>query len=401
MKILAADKTEQWGLDQLKGVADALEYDASLKDDALKQKLADFDPDVVIVRSTKLPADVLAAGKSLKLIIRAGSGFDTIDIDAAAKRNIRVCNCPGMNAIAVAELTLGLLISMDRRIPDNVIDLRNHKWRKKHYSKLGRGLKGRTLGILGAGRIGYEVAKRALACEMNVLYYHIGRQIHLVDYINAQRAELDTLLTQSDVVSIHVPGGAATRRLLDQDRIATMKDGAMLINTSRADVVDEEALIAALKSGKLGGAAIDVYANEPAADAETIDSPVVTAPNLYGTHHIGASTEQAQLAVAEETVRIVTHFKQSGEALNCVNAPQKMSNPLLIVTMDNQPGSIGAVLQLLGTAKINALEFDQVVYDSGQAACAHLRIDQQPSEELLAKIRGANAIRGVDLLNAP
>ena len=400
MKILVADKMEQWGLDQLKGLADELSYEPDLKDDALKQRLAEFDPDVITVRSTKVPKEIQAAAKSLKLIIRAGSGFDTIDIDAAAERDIRVCNCPGMNSVAVAELTMGLIIALDRRIADNVIDLRAHNWKKKHYAKAGKGLKGRTLGIIGAGQIGAEVAKRALAFDMRVLYYHIGRQLELVDHPHARRAELDDLLRQSDIVTIHVPGGPGTKHLIDARRLALMKPDASLINTSRAGVIDEEALVKALKEGKLRSAGLDVYANEPAAESPTIDSAIIDLPTCYGTHHIGASTEQAQLAVAEEVIRIIAHFKNTGEALHCVNLAQPIANPVLMVTLDNQPGGLAHVFGALDEAGIKAVEMDQIIYDNGHAASAHIRLDQQPPEDVLERIStGHPSIKGAEVID--
>ncbi len=398
MKVLVADKMEQWGLDQLKGLAEAVEFDPSLKDETLKSRLAEFDPQVLIVRSTKVPAEIQQAGKSLKLIIRAGSGFDTIDTSAAAERGIFVSNCPGMNAIAVAELTMGLIIALDRRIADNVIDLRAGRWRKKEYSKAGVGLKGATLGVIGAGRIGAAVARRALAFEMKVLYYHIGRQLELVDHPDAERADLDDLLRRSDAVTIHVPGGAGTHHLIDKRRLGLMKPGALLINTSRASVIDEAALIEAVESGRLRGAGLDVFADEPPADAETIESPVCRVRNIYGTHHIGASTRQAQLAVAEETVRIVAHFKQTGEALNCVNMGRTIARPVLVVQMNTQPGGLAHVFAVLEAAGVKALEMDQVVHDDGQAACAHIRVDKQPDDATLEKLRQHAAISGIELI---
>ncbi len=400
MKILVADKMEAWGLDQLKGLADELAFEPDLKGDELKQRLAEFDPDVMTVRSTKVPKEVMSAANKLRMIIRAGSGFDTIDTAAAAERDVRVCNCPGMNAIAVAELTMGLIIALDRKIADNVIDFRDGKWKKKHYAKAGRGLKGQTLGIIGAGRIGAEVAQRALAFDMNVLYYHIGRQTTLVDHPNAARADLDDLLRKSDIVSIHVPGGGGTSHLIDEKRIGIMKDGAVLINTSRAGVIDEPAMVKALKEGKLRGAGLDVSANEPAAESPTIESPLCKLPNVYGTHHIGASTAQAQMAVAEEVVRIIAHFKSTGDALNCVNLAQPITNPVLIVQMENKPGGLQHVFGVLGEAGIAAVEMDQVIHDNGTKACAHIRLDTQPDERVLDKLRaGQPVITGVDVIS--
>lgn len=398
MKIFVVDKFEAWGVDQLKGLAEVA-VEPGLKGDDLKQRLGAFDPTVLVVRSTKIPDDVMAAAPRLQLIVRAGAGVDNIDMPAASRRGVKVSNCPGMNSAAVAELTIGLMVALDRRIADNVIDLRAHKWNKNAFSKAGLGFKGRTIGIVGAGSIGTEVARRALAFDMNVLYYHLGRQRRLVDHPHCQRAELADLLRQSDVVTLHVPGGESTRRLIDEKHLALMKKTALLINTARGDVIDQDALIAALKAGRLRGAALDVYVGEPAANAETFDSPVCDCPNLYGTHHIGASTEQAQLAVAEETVRIVAQFKQTGHALNCVNVQKPRSRCMLVVRFHNKPGGLAHVFQQLADAAINAEEMDHVVYDGGLAAVAHIRIDQMPPDATIKRIREGHAnVIGADVM---
>ncbi len=318
MKILIADKFEASGIEELKKLAQDVTCEPQLKEAALVSRVAEYDPTVLVVRSTKVQAETLKAGKSLKLIIRAGSGYDTIDTAGARERGIGVANCPGMNAVAVAELAMGHLINLDRRIADNVADLRAHKWDKKGYAK-ARGLKNSTLGIVGVGRIGSEIAKRALAFDMKVLFYDIVPDIKPADHPNCRRGDLDTLFRESDYVTLHVPGSGETKHLVDAARLKTMKPHACIINTSRASIIDEPALIAALKEGTIRAAAVDVYENEPAADAKEIGSPMADVPGLYGTHHIGASTEQAQLAVAEEAVRIVREFAGSGQVLNCVN----------------------------------------------------------------------------------
>lgn len=399
MKILIADSFEPWGVDQLRGLATELVHEPGLKGPALRQKVAEFNPDILIVRSTRVTADIMAGCDHLRLIVRAGSGVDTIDIAAASEHGIMVSNCPGANAAAVAELTMGLIVALDRRIADNVADLRRHAWNKKGYAKGARGLRGRTLGIVGAGRIGTEVARRALAFDMNVLYYHLGRNLRLVDYPNCKRAELDDMLRYSDVVTIHVPGGAATRHLIDERRLSLMKPHALLINTSRADVVDEAALVQALREGSIRGAAVDVYADEPPADGTEIRSPLADLPNLYGTHHIGASTEQAQLAVAEETVRIVTHYRASGKLLNCVNMQRPSTRCMLVVRLKNRPGGLAHVFQQIAEADINAEEMDHTIYDGGQAAVAHIRLDKMPPSEVLGRIRdGHPNVLGVELM---
>lgn len=318
MKILIADKFESFGIEALKQIADEVVCEPELKDAALTQRVAEFDPTILIVRSTKINADTLKAGRQLKIVIRAGSGYDTIDVKAATERGVKVSNCPGMNAVAVAELVMGHMLNVDRRIADNVADLRAHKWNKKEYSK-ARGLKGSTLGIVGMGRIGVEVAKRALAFEMNVLWYDVITDYNPLSHPNCKRTSLDSIFREADIVTLHVPGAGDTKHLVNAARLAMMKKHAVLINTSRASVVDEAALIAALKEGRIRAAAVDVYENEPAADAREITSPLASLPNLYGTHHIGASTDQAQSAVAEETVRIVSEFKKTGKVINTVN----------------------------------------------------------------------------------
>jgi len=399
MKILVADKFEAWGVEQLKALTDKLAVEPDLSGDALRDRLASFDPEILIVRSTKVPGEVMAGGKSLRMIIRAGSGYDTIDVAAASAKGVWVTNCPGMNSAAVAELTIGLMIALDRRIPDNVAEMRAHKWNKKGFSKSALGFNGRTIGIIGAGRIGSDVARIALAMGMKVVYYHLGRQRRLVDFTQARRAELDELLAESDVVTIHIPGGPSTKHLLDAERIAKMKRTALLLNTSRASVIDENAMIAALKEGRIRGAAVDVYENEPAADATEIRSPLCDVPNLYGTHHIGASTEEAQLAVAAEAVRIVRAFKNREPLPNCVNVQQPKHDCLLVVRMHNRPGSLAHVFQVLGEAQINAEEMDHVIYDGGHAACAHIRIDRVPDSDILGRIAAArDRVLGVEAM---
>lgn len=390
MKILIADKFEAWGLDQLKGIAGAVAYEPGLKGDALKQRVAELPAELLIVRSCKVPADVINAGVKLMGVIRAGSGYDTIDVEAASKRGVMVANCPGMNANAVSELTIGVMLALDRKIPENVQEFRAKRWKKAEFSKSALGFRGRTLGIIGAGRIGSLVAKAALGLEMDVLFYHLGRNRRLVDYPNCRRAELDELLRDSDVVTVHIPGGDSTRKLIDERRIGLMKPTALLINTSRAGIIDEQAVAQALRAGKLRGAALDVFPNEPGADG-AFETPLADAPNLYGTHHIGASTEEAQMAVAVETVRLVQHYKSTGQLPNCVNMQERpTARQLLVVRLRNKPGALAHVFKIISEAGVNAEEMDHVVYDGGEAACAHIRIDRALSDSALASLAGGH-----------
>lgn len=318
MKVLIADKFEEDGMAALRDAGCEVVFDPNLKDEALVEALKASACEVLVVRSTKVSAAALAASSKLAIIVRAGSGYDTIDVAAATERNIRVCNCPGMNTVAVAELCIGLMIALDRRIVDETCDLRRGVWNKKEYSK-ARGLKGRTLGIVGLGRIGCEVAKRAAAFDMKLIYSDVIDRPDMEAELDMSKVSFEQLLKDADFVTLHVPGGKDTAHLIGARELATMKPTAFVLNCSRGGIIDEKALAAAVEGGKLGGAALDVYEIEPAATDTEFKDPVVNATNIYGTHHVGASTEQAQLAVADETVRIITTFMRTGEIVNCVN----------------------------------------------------------------------------------
>ncbi|MDS1271586.1 NAD(P)-dependent oxidoreductase [Lipingzhangella sp. LS1_29] len=321
MRILLADAFPDASRAELAQRGHDCRYEPTVTTEDLPQMVPGCE--ALVVRSTRVPAAVLAAADSLRLIVRAGSGTNTIDCAEAARRGVYVCNVPGRNAAAVAELALGLLLAIDRRIPDNVTDLRQGRWNKKLYSQ-ARGIQGRAIGILGLGSIGLAFAHRAAA---------FGADIYAVAKANRDPATLDaaqaagitfldsaaTLAATCDVLSVHVPGGESTRGLVSQDLLAQMQPGAILLNTSRGDVVDEAALIEAMDS-KGVRAGLDVFQEEPAAGTGAIDSTLARHPNVYGTHHIGASTAQAQQAVADGVVEIVEQFG-AGTLLHCVNRP--------------------------------------------------------------------------------
>ena len=320
MKILLADVFPPPRLERLRGEGHECEYAPALAGADLPGAVPGFE--ALVVRSTRVGAETLEAGGSLKLVVRAGAGTNTIDTARARELGIDVCNVPGANALAVAELTLGLIISADRRIPDNVADLRNGAWNKKRYSS-ARGLFGRSLGVVGAGAIGMAVAERAAAFGMRILVVASPRRGDAVrarlDALGATEvSSLEELAECSDFLTLHVPGGAGTRGLVDRDVLARMRPGAVLVNTSRADVVDERALIEALDTKGIR-AVVDVFDGEPASGEARFDSPLARHPGVYGTHHIGASTGQAQLAVADGVAEVVAAFVD-GKVINCVNA---------------------------------------------------------------------------------
>jgi D-3-phosphoglycerate dehydrogenase len=324
MNVLVADKFEDSGLARLREMGCKVTYSPEVSGPSLAAAVRDCACEVLVVRSTKVPAEAIVAGTALRVVVRAGSGFDTIDVNAATERGVRVCNCPGMNSVAVAELTIGLMIALDRRIVDETDDLRRGVWNKKEYSK-AKGLKGRTLGIVGLGRIGYEVAKRARAFEMRLVYSDVMAHPEIERELGIPRLPMDDLLAQSDFITLHVPGGDETRHMIAAPQLARMKPGAYVLNCSRGGIVDEAALAEAVRAGRLGGAALDVYEIEPGAMDTVFKDPTPKVPHIYGTHHVGASTQQAQEAVAEETVRIIDRYMHAGEFTNCVNPPERGS----------------------------------------------------------------------------
>lgn len=311
-KVLIADKFPEIWLEELKKSNLEVIYDPKLGENDLIE--AAKDKDIIVVRSTKVNADTINNSEALKLIIRAGSGVNNINIPAATNKEISVANTPGKNAVAVAELAMGHIISLDRKIPSNVIDFKNGTWNKAEYSK-AEGLLGRTLGIIGVGNIGKEIAKRAKAFGMDVLGFDIfevkGVDIEMVD-------DMKDLIKRSDIISLHLPANDKTKGMFNDELFGLMKEGACLINTSRAEVINEESLIKAVKEKGIT-AGIDVFSEEPEQKTGSVSSKLQDVDGIYVTHHIGASTQQAQNAVAEEAVNVINTFVKNGNVLNCVN----------------------------------------------------------------------------------
>jgi D-3-phosphoglycerate dehydrogenase / 2-oxoglutarate reductase len=295
MRVLVADEFPKVHLEALRGLGLTVDSRPGLKGDALAE--AAKDATILVVRGTEVPAKVFEVAKGLSLVIRAGAGVNTIDVKAASAHGVFVANCPGQNAIAVAELTFGLMLAVDRHIPDNVAALRQGVWNKKRFSQ-ARGLYGRTLGIVGLGAIGAAVAERALAFGMRVVGYSRSFTPERAKAMGIERAEsLLSLARQSEVLTVHVPASADTKGLVSRQVLAALPDGAVFINTSRADVVDNEALLEEARRGRIS-VATDVFPDEPKGGEATFQSELGKLPQVYGTHHIGASTEQAQDAIA-------------------------------------------------------------------------------------------------------
>jgi len=390
MRVLVADKFEQSGRDGLQALGCDVSYQPDLKDEALVNAIAGVAPDVLVVRSTKVTEPMLAAGP-IKLVVRAGAGYNTIDVAAASKRGIYVSNCPGKNSIAVAELAFALILALDRRIVDNVVTLRRGEWNKKEFSK-ARGLYGRTLGLIGVGKIGQEMISRARAFGMPVIAWSRSlTPLRAAELGITHKDSPQAVAAEADVVSLHLALNKETRNLIDAEFFSAMRPGAYFINTARGEVIDQQALVNAMKTHGIR-AGLDVYAAEPTSAVGEFGDDVVKEEGLYGTHHIGASTDQAQEAIAAETVRIVQQFKETGQVPNVVNlARQTPATHRLVVRHVDRPGVLASVLDAIKSEQINVQEMENIVFDGAAAAVARINLDNAPSETILNQIRSGSS----------
>jgi D-3-phosphoglycerate dehydrogenase / 2-oxoglutarate reductase len=398
MLVLIADKFEQSGRDGLQAIGCEISYQPDLKDESLVEGIRKANPDVLVVRGTRVTEQMLAAGQ-IKLVVRAGAGYNTIDVAAASRRGIYVSNCPGKNSIAVAELAFALILALDRRIAENVIALRRGEWNKKEFSK-ARGLFGRTLGLIGVGKIGQEMIPRARAFGMPVIAWSRSLTPERAAAIGVEnRAHAKDVAKEADVVSVHLALNPATQDFIGADFFAAMRDGAYFVNTARGEVVNQAALVEAMKTRGLR-VGLDVFAEEPTSAKAEFSDPSRGEANLYGTHHIGASTNQAQEAIAAETVRIVRDFKETGNVPNVINlARQTPATHRLVVRHLDRPGVLAAVLDAIKAEQINVQEMENIVFDGAEAAVARINLDNAPSGEVLHRLLTGNAdIIELDLL---
>ena len=389
MKILIADKFEQSGRDGLQTMGCEISFQPDLKDEALVETIAKEQPDVLVVRGTKVTEPMLAAGP-LKLIVRAGAGYNTIDVAAASRRGIYVSNCPGKNSIAVAELAFALILALDRRIADNVVALRAGEWNKKEFSR-ARGLFGRTIGLVGLGSIAQEMIPRARAFGMPVVAWSRSLTAEKAEQLGVERKETPLEVARAaDIVSVHVALKPETRMMIGSEFFAAMRDGAYFINTSRGETVDQQALVDAIHAKGLR-AGLDVFAIEPTSAVADFNDPIANETRVYGTHHIGASTDQAQEAIAAETVRIVRAFKETGQVPNVVNLAQRTpATHRLVVRHRDRPGVLAQVLEAIKAEHINVQEMENIVFEGAQAAVARINLDKAPSSATLDRLRAGN-----------
>lgn len=395
MKVLVADKFEDSGRRGLAEIGCEVIYEPDASGDELLGVIQRSEANVLIVRSTKVTRGMLEAG-NVALVVRAGAGVNTIDVEAASERGIWVANCPGKNAVAVAELTFALLLALDRRVTEATIDLENGVWNKKEYSK-ARGLYGRTLGVLGAGMIGREVIRRGRAFGMNVVAWsrHLGPA--QAEELGVTAAEsITSVAAAADVLSVHLALNGDTRGIVGDGVFASMKPGAFFLNTSRAEVVDQTALERAVRERGLR-AGLDVFMEEPAGGAGEVNAPIFKVPGVIGTHHIGASTDQAQEAIAAETVRIVRLYKETGRPPHVVNLAKKSpATHLVSVRHHDRVGVLAAVFDCLKKAGLNVQETDNIVFDGARAAIARIHVDGtllaegSPGREVIDAVRSCS-----------
>jgi D-3-phosphoglycerate dehydrogenase len=406
MKVLVADKFESSGLKGLRDAGCDVVYEPDVKDAALLNALEKHAANVLVVRGTKVTREMLDAGP-LSLIVRAGAGYNTIDVAAASERGIYVSNCPGKNAIAVAELAFGLMLALDRRIPENTADLRAGKWNKQEYSK-ARGLYGRTLGLLGIGSIGQEMVRRAAGFGLPVVLWsrrfdgedrpmseEEARSLGVEPALRTIAIDLapspGDVAARADMLSVHVALGPETKGMVNAAILSKLKPGAIFINTSRGEVVDEAALAAAVKERGIR-AGLDVFAAEPAAATGTFQDHIVDLPGISATHHIGASTEQSQEAIAAETVRIIRSYKETGRVPNVVNLARRTpATHMLVVRHKDRPGVLAHVFHHLREANLNVQEMENIVFEGAEAAVARINLDGAPDRMLCDRIKSGNA----------
>jgi D-3-phosphoglycerate dehydrogenase len=403
MRLLIADKLHPRAVEELRALPLEVVYEPELTKETLESKLPGVG--ILVVRSTEVTAQAIERAKQLNLIVRAGAESSSIDARAASKRGIYVANCPGKNASAVAELALGLIVALDRRIPDAIASLRAGKWERAEYGK-AEGIHGKTLGIAGMGAIGRELTARAKACGLHVIGWSRSLTRDRAAEMGVGHASsIEDLATRSNILSIHLPLTERTRQIVSKKVFEQLPQRAMFLNLARADVVDYAALREAVKTRGLR-AALDVYPDEPRG-SKTITTDLFTLESatggfVYGTPHIAASTDQAQLAIATETVRVIRSFLLEGVVPNVVNVqPASAARFQLVVRMVDKVGTLANVLAVIKRHGINVEEVTNTVFEGHVASCAKLRLVQRPSEACMAEIRAFDEVLHVDMVTLP
>lgn len=399
MRLLIADKMDIQALEELKVLGVEIVSRPELSKDTLGSALEGVG--ILVVRSTEVTAKAIDAGKQLNLIIRAGAGVNTIDVAAASARGIYVANCPGKNAIAVAELTMGLILALDRRIADATTELRAGRWDKSGYSA-ARGLFGQRLGIAGLGSIGLEVLHRARSFGLLPRAFSRSLTPSRASKMDIGYARsLEELASGSDIFTVHLPLKPQTRGAINRSVLEALPDGAILINTARSEVLDYAALDELIpKKGLRVG--LDVFATEPERGSAPFEAPILGRGTVYGTPHIGASTEQAQQAIARETARIIRAFLSEETIPNVVNiCATSPARYAIVVRMLDKVGVLANTLSVLKRHGLNVEELSNTVFEGALATCSKLRVTGRPSEACMQEIAAFEEILHVDVVALP
>jgi D-3-phosphoglycerate dehydrogenase len=399
MRVLVADVFPERQLEKLRKRGYDVRYEPKLDAHTLPGSVGDAG--VLVVRSTEVTREAIEAGDEIGLIVRAGAGTNTIDVGAASSRSVYVSNIPGENAVAVAELTLGLMLALDRRIPDNVADLRDDHWRKSEFSK-GKGLMGRRVGIIGLGSIGIEVAIRARAFGMKVLGLERADRDDeqtglLADLGIKLYPDLGALLPECDFVTLHLPANPETEGMVDKDFLQSMRDGACLVNTSRGELVVAEDLLWALDEKGMW-AALDVFPDEPATGEARWESPLAKHPHIYGTHHIGASTEQAQEAIAKQVLKVIDRYRE-GSVKNVVNLAEPMAHTTVVgIGHVDEVGVLSRIFSVLRSGDINVEHMENHIFTGAHAAKAVMHVHGDFNEAVRKELANLDAVFHVAIL---
>jgi D-3-phosphoglycerate dehydrogenase len=404
MRLLVADRMDLGAFEELKVLGIEVVSRPELTRETLPGALDGVG--ILVVRSTEVTGEAIAAGRQLNLIVRAGAGVNTVDVAAASARGVYVANCPGKNAIAVAELTMGLVLALDRRLVEATADLRAGRWEKARYAS-ARGLFGQRIGIAGLGPIGLEVLQRARG--FGLVPHAWSRSLtpsraQKLDVVHART--LEELASRSDVFTIHLPLKPQTRGAVSRRVLEALPDNAIVVNAARGEVLDYEALADLIprKGLRVG---LDVFAAEPERGATSIDAPVITGPApsrglVYGTPHVGASTEQAQRAIAQETARIIRAFMTEETVPNVVNiCATTPARYAVVVRMLDKVGVLANTLGVLKRHGINIEEISNTVFEGATATCTKLRTSARPSEAALKEIAAFAEVLHVDVVALP
>jgi D-3-phosphoglycerate dehydrogenase len=394
MRLLIADKLHPRAVEELRSLPVDVVYEPELTRETLETKLSGVG--ILVVRSKEVTRKAIEGARQLNLIVRAGAETATIDVKAASERGIYVANCPGKNSSAVAELVFGLLVSIDRRIPDAVASLRAGKWERTEYAK-SEGLIGKTIGIAGLGAIGRDVAQRAKTFGLNPIGWSRGfSPARAAELGIGHAATLEELASKSDILSVHLALNDRTRGIVGRRIFDVMPKRGIFINCARPDLVDYESMIDAMKTRGLR-IGLDVIPNEPRGKKEISSELFTSLPAtstggfLYATPHIAASTDQAQLSIATETVRVIRSFLLEGEVPNVVNVMNLSTARFqMVIRMLDKVGTFANVEEVTNT-----------VFEGGGASCAKLRVVSRPSEGCMAEIRAFDEVLHVDIVTLP